>query len=69
MGPDEARGPYAALTGHLERNAQLQDAVRVAARFPGVNPMDVLRSDDAEWATWLAMAHVRDAHLAAYDNE
>lgn len=33
-------------------------------RLPGVNPMDVLRSDEMEWQFWLAMARCVDMDRA-----
>lgn len=38
-------------------------AQRIADRFPGVSPMDVLRSTDFEWVTWLALARSHDADI------
>lgn len=59
-----AAGPYSGLTAHLDGDPHIITATRIAMRLPGVNPMDVLRSDEMEWQFWLAMARCVDMDRA-----
>ena len=57
------------LTAHLDVDPDIVAAVRVAQRFNGVSPMDVLRSDDIEWQVWLALVKNQDWDWAEADTD
>lgn len=60
MGPAGPAGPYAAVARLLDSDPLVREAQRIADRFPGVNPMDVLRGDELDLQVWQAMTRSRD---------
>lgn len=64
LGPSGAAGPYAAVARLLDSDGLIRDAQRIADRFPGVDPMDVLRGDALDLQMWLALMRSRDKDIA-----
>lgn len=62
MGPEQPAGPYAAVARLLDENVWVQSAANIVANhFPGVNPMEVLRSDDTDWLIWASLVRRSEA--------